>query len=198
MRKIVHRILTGAPALAAAYGAIWASAYPGRAALLIQRFSTAMSDGNTFLVSLAIVTGYAIVWWLSSIEPKPFMQRLREQGLMPSYTCLEIYIDRLRAASDAAEATQIAEEADKEDDKIAAWIGKHMGPAARTKYLSGQSQGGFYVTNNTPEAALHNAREPAIKGLMLRMQNLDEIMMAERWVSIRPPFWKMNYVQRYE
>src|SRR6185369_1808131 len=183
MRRIVHRILSGAPVTVAAYLAIWATAFPAMAAQKYLAFrGLLMSDARFFWLCLALITAYVFIWWMTSIEPKSRRKKIQE-GLRPHYVKMSNAFDQLFLIETDGEWMGADEALKPVLQPCAQWISDNMGEAALTKFLRPQYETLVWTWDNghDHDPEIKRARDGVINLQQARVEVLDTFLQNDGW-----------------
>lgn len=191
MRRILHRILTSLPAFVIGLLALLAASNPAGAQVRLTSFVELMSDQRFFWLCVALLVGYFVLWWTTSLEPKPRAVRLREKGLLPIFDQMQGFCNKFRANGlSPDEAEQLVCSAETAHTEIQNWLRANMGEAAVAAYQSGSPTMGF---SGSSDAVIYARR------IDLHVKNLKALCeRPDDWYSVRGKWWRPWHVTRYK
>lgn len=183
--------------LAVALLALLAAADPTKAKVYLYKFIGVMTDERFFWLCVALVGGYFLLWWITSIEPKSRRKKIQD-GLRPLFRELSEYEARLKNAGNDEELKEVVEELNVFLQKICQWIIDNMGGAAFTKFNHAQSLANSWTWPNNPNSELAGKRSNTICFVRARLDVLDLFLQSDGWDGQpvgRWPLIKRNYAQ---
>jgi hypothetical protein len=168
-----------------ALGGIWASAYPDRAKQIFRFWSEAMSDARFYWLCIALVFAYAIMWWITSLEPKSRRQKI-QAGLNPHYQKMAQIFSDLRTAPTDEEFNQCEARLDGILTDCLQWIADNMSPAALEDIGHPTISGGHWTWSGTHDSELIKKRNSILSWQGARMAVLDKFLMNDAWDGDAP------------
>ena len=181
MRKIVHRLLTGFPMLGIALLALLAAADPAQAKVQLDKFVVVMTDDRFFWLCIAIVVGYFLLWWVTSIEPKTRRKKIQD-GIRPLFRQMTDLDIRIKKAESDAEFLAVAVELDRIVPPICQWIMDNMGDAAFAKFNFAQQGASMdWTWPSNPGSALAGKRNNVLNFVRARIEVLDIFLQSDGW-----------------
>jgi hypothetical protein len=180
MRKIYHRLLSAFPMLALAVLALMAAADPDAAKIRLYGFMELTSDARFFWLCIALVVGYFVIWWLTSLEAKSRRQRIQD-GLRPHFQEMANAGHALKLAATDDEFHQRLSELDPVLQSSAQWVMDNMGEAAFTKFNRAQSDSLRWTWPGEHAPGLMARRSEAINFQNARIEVLDTFLRSDGW-----------------
>jgi hypothetical protein len=191
MRKVLHRILSAAPITAAAYLTIWATAFPVRAAERYTSFRhLLMSDARFFWLCVAVITGYAVLWWLSSLEPKSRRQKL-QKGLRPYFKQMSAFSAELKNAETDAEFLAKTEEINAALGPCCQWIMDNMGDVAFEKFNNAPIDSLIWTWPSNPNSEIRDKHNNGINFMNSRVETLELFLRSDAWDGVPTGRWAL-------
>lgn len=189
MRRIIHRILSAAPIVAPAFVGVWATAEPARAKALFDKATLMMSDERFFWLCLALISGYALLWWLTSLEPTSRREKLIK-GLQPLYAETASILRGLKRIESDDMLRVALDEIDAHQQGVVNWLEANIGQAAVQKFLTVNRTSHSYIWTGNHDHALANRRDLYLDALHGRVENLDCLLVSDSWDGPQLPIWQ--------
>ncbi|MEQ1519280.1 MAG: hypothetical protein ABL931_22620 [Usitatibacteraceae bacterium] len=189
MRRIAHRILSAAPIVAPAFAGVWATAEPAKAKDLFEKATLMMSDERFFWLCLALISGYALLWWLTSLEPTSRREKLKK-GLRPLYAETATILSKLKRIENDDQLRIALKETDTHQQGVVDWLEANMGQAAVRKFLTINRTSHSYIWAGNHDPILANRRDQYLDALHGRVENLDCLLESDSWDGPQPSIWQ--------
>lgn len=160
MRKIAHRLLTGAPALTLAFLSLWGTAYPERAKRLFANF-TSMIEATGLWPWCALIVVYFSLWWWTSLETKSPHDKLKAR-LRIFHTRVASHRGTMIDAENDTDFEQAQRLYMADVQAIADWVSDNLGLMARQKFAQPRLAAGGYFWPSNAGSTLAEARSTAL------------------------------------
>ena len=187
MRRIIHRLLTSFPPFGIALAGLLAASNPAGAKVRVDGFIELMSDGRFFWLCLAVLLGYFILWWITSLEPVSHRKRL-QNGLRRHFEELSKAIDEVRTAKTDADFESKRDCLQITLQSAADWIEQNMGTPAFEKFKSPDwsSSSWSWPGEHDPETV--KIRNEVITLSRARRDVIDTFLRYDGWDGAEPSF----------
>lgn len=166
--------------LALAILALMAAADPEGAKVRLYGFIELMSDVRFFWLCIGLVTGYTLIWWITSLAPKSRRQCIQD-GLRPHFQAMTNAGYALKLAATDDEFRQRLAELDPALQSSAQWVMDNMGEAAFTKFNRAQSASLHWTWPGEHAQGLVEQRSNAINFQNARIEVLDTFLRYDGW-----------------
>lgn len=175
LRNIIHRLLTGAPALALAFLALWASAYPSRAQTAFQNFS-AMLEFSGLWWATAILLCYFGLWLWTSFDPVVARRSTIRQALRDFHSELQQLRSKIASISVDVDFEPLSKAHHEALQSMGEWINREMSRAALTKFADPSIAAATYVWPGEHDPEIQRQRNSSLLLLDGRIKVLELFM----------------------
>lgn len=154
-------------------------------------FALQMQERPTFWAAIGIVILYAVLWWLTSLEPTSRREKLKN-GLRPFYAETATILSKLRHLEGDEEFRAALVETDTHQQGVVDWLEVNMGQAAVRKFLTVNRPSHSYVWDGIHDQTLANRRDQYLDALHGRIENLDCLLESDSWDGPQLSFWQRS------
>ena len=181
MRRVVHRLLSAAPAVSAAYLAVWATAFPKKAVANYNNVSLLlMTDARFFWLCVGLITAYALLWWITSFEP-PTRRILIQSGLRSHYEALSRVVHQIKEARAYEDFQALLPVLEGVLGGAAGWLQESMAPAAFEKFRAPPTATVSWSWPTEPQPGAAEERSNVIVLNEARVEALDTFLRYDGW-----------------